>query len=449
MKFKFSILTIVVLFPLVLVFLSNFIIEQNTKTETYSDVFKIPHNRVGLVLGASKFLKSGKPNLYFQYRVDAAYDLFTHEKIDYILVSGDNSRLSYDEPTDFKIALVKMGIPENRIFLDYAGFRTLDSVVRAKEVFGLKRITIISQKFHNERAIYLAEKNGIEAVGYNATDIVGCSGLKTNIREYFARVKVFVDLLLNVEPKFLGESIDIPTIVLDFPNYSSKISYNGCEELLSQTPKSADLEIFSDTIIDLSTIDSRLAIELKFNWFYEKLPADDATGRMLLWPNCIGISSIETLKDSKIIDEISLVDIIKVEAFERRYEDDYKRMKSVRLKDVNMDSYLDIAMTKECGKSCYDVIWIYNPKTETFTCSDIGFGYVRPIQYVCSNNEVLLFAYSGGDANSGSISAYYIIDDTLSFYQSEYFNGWGEDFNYLSYKNAYGDTIRIDTLSKK
>ena len=100
-------------------------------------------------------------------------------------------------------------------------------------------------------------------------------------------------------------------------------------------------------------------------------------------------------------------------------------------------------------KSCYDVIWIYNPKTETFTCSEIGFGYVRPIQYVCSNNEVLLFAYSGGDANSGSISAYYIIDDTLSFYQSEYFNGWGEDFNYLSYKNAYGDTIRIDTLSKK
>ena len=209
MKFKLSILTIVILSPLVLVFLSNFIIEQNTKTKTYSDVLKIPKNSVGLVLGTSKLLKTGKPNLYFQHRVDAAYELFTHGKIDYILVSGDNSSLSYDEPTDFKIALVKMGIPENKIFLDYAGFRTLDSVVRAKDVFGLTSVTIISQKFHNERAIYLAEKRGIEAIGYNAIGIVGRSGLKTNIREYFARVKVFIDILFGVKPKFLGKKIII------------------------------------------------------------------------------------------------------------------------------------------------------------------------------------------------------------------------------------------------
>ena len=98
---------------------------------------------------------------------------------------------------------------ENKMFLDYAGFRTLDSVVRAKKVFGQNNITIISQKFHNERAIYLAERNGIEAIGFNASEVDGYGGIKTKIREYFARVNVFIDLFLNVEPKFLGESIDI------------------------------------------------------------------------------------------------------------------------------------------------------------------------------------------------------------------------------------------------
>ena len=105
--------------------------------------------------------------------------------------------------------LIKKGIPENRIFLDYAGFRTLDSVIRAKEVFGLKSVTIISQKFHNERAIYLAEQRGIEAIGFNATDVAGRYGIKTKFIEYFARVKVFVDLLLKVEPKFSGDHIEV------------------------------------------------------------------------------------------------------------------------------------------------------------------------------------------------------------------------------------------------
>jgi len=193
---------------------------------------------------------------------------------------------------------------------------------------------------------------------------------------------VFVDLLFNVEPKFLGESIEIPTIVLDFPGYSNEIIYSGCDEVLSRTPEQAELKIFSDTIIDLSKIDSRLDIELKFDWFYESLPEDDSTGRMLVWPNSIGISSIQTLKDGEIIDEISLIDIINIEAFQELFPDGYKHMKSVKLKDVNMDSYLDIAMTEGCGKSCSEVIWMYNPKTETFTCSDKGFGFVRPIKYV-------------------------------------------------------------------
>jgi len=194
---------------LVMIIVANYLITVNAIGKTYSDVSTVPTNNVGLVLGTIKLLKNGNVNSYFKNRIDATYELYRSKKIEFILVSGDNGNSTYDEPSDMKNELIKKGIPENRIFLDYAGFRTLDSVVRANKVFGQKSITIISQKFHNERAIYLAEKHGIEAIGFNAVEVVGHYGIKTKIREYFARVKVFVDLLLNVEPKFLGEKIEI------------------------------------------------------------------------------------------------------------------------------------------------------------------------------------------------------------------------------------------------
>ncbi|WP_246473972.1 SanA/YdcF family protein [Arenibacter arenosicollis] len=107
-------------------------------------------------------------------------------EIDFVLISGDNSSLYYNEPTVFKKDLIKGGIPQEKIFLDYAGFRTLDSMVRAKTIFGLDSATMISQKFHNERAIYLAEEKGLHAIGFNADNISLKNGLKVQIREYFA-----------------------------------------------------------------------------------------------------------------------------------------------------------------------------------------------------------------------------------------------------------------------
>src|SRR5690606_27931598 len=163
----------------------------------------------GLVLGAGKFTSNGNINLYYKYRVEAAVDLYNSDKIDYILISGDNGTTDYDEPTDFKNDLIAKGIPAERIYLDYAGFRTLDSVVRAKEIFGQNTFTIISQKFHNQRAIYLAKSYGIDAIGYNAKDVMGAYGLKTQIREYMARAKASLDVFFNVEPKFLGDKITI------------------------------------------------------------------------------------------------------------------------------------------------------------------------------------------------------------------------------------------------
>jgi len=193
----------------VLVFRANYSIEKNAVNKTFSNASEIGKNKVGLLLGTSKILKNGRINLYFKYRVDAAVELFRKGKIEFILVSGDNGNENYDEPTDFKNELIKKGIPENKIFLDYAGFRTLDSVIRAKEVFGQLSITIISQKFHNERAIYLAEKNGISAIGYNAKNLTGKYGVKTRVREYFARTKAYLDVMFGVSPKFLGAKIEI------------------------------------------------------------------------------------------------------------------------------------------------------------------------------------------------------------------------------------------------
>lgn len=200
---------LLILFAFIFIIALNFWLSYQAKNSIYNDVLQIPKNKVGLILGTGKYLSDGRINLYYQYRVEAAVSLYNANKIDFILVSGDNGENDYDEPTDFKNDLIKHGIPEEKIFLDYAGFRTLDSVVRAKEIFNLTEFTIISQKFHNERAIYLAKQFKIKAIGFNAQDIKGKYGLKTNLREYLARTKAYLDILFNVKPKFLGEKIDI------------------------------------------------------------------------------------------------------------------------------------------------------------------------------------------------------------------------------------------------
>jgi len=201
----FLILTIVA----TLLLLSNYTIQKTAEGKTFFNTKNISKNKVGIVLGTARKLRGGQPNPYYTNRIKATIALYKAGKIEFVLVSGDNSTVYYDEPTHFKKDLIKGGIPANKIFLDYAGFRTLDSMFRAKTIFGLDSTTVISQKFHNERAIYLAEKKGLNAIGFNAKDISAKYGLKVKIREYFARVKVFIDLLTNKQPKFYGDKIKI------------------------------------------------------------------------------------------------------------------------------------------------------------------------------------------------------------------------------------------------
>ena len=208
-KKKMIVLLIIVLLPVFAIILADNIIKSASKNFLYDDIAKISENKVGLVLGTSKYLSNGQINLYYKYRIDAAVKLYKAGKIKSIVVSGDNSRKTYNEPMQMKSDLVANGIPENAIYLDYAGFRTWDSMVRMKEIFSQSSFTVISQPFHNERAVYLAHRYGLNAVGFNAKDVDKYFGFKTNVREKFARVKVFIDFFTNKQPKFLGEKVEI------------------------------------------------------------------------------------------------------------------------------------------------------------------------------------------------------------------------------------------------
>lgn len=183
---------------------SNYVVKSSAEGKLFSELNEIPYNEVGLVLGTSKYLSGNYLNPYFVNRLDAAAQLYFAEKIDHIIVSGDNSKKNYDEPTDMMNYLIEKGIPAENITRDYAGFRTFDSMVRALKVFGQKKLTIISQEFHNERALFICNHIGIDAVAFNAKEVY--RGPASKWREYFAKTKAYLDIyLLGQEPKFLGK----------------------------------------------------------------------------------------------------------------------------------------------------------------------------------------------------------------------------------------------------
>ncbi|MGL4249172.1 MAG: ElyC/SanA/YdcF family protein [Aeromonas sp.] len=208
---KILLASLVLLLALITVLLSySEWIVSDARYYTHDQVDEVPYNRVAVVLGTSKYLSGGAPNHYFKYRIKAAAELYNNAKVDFIIVSGDNSTVQYNEPRQMRRALIKAGIPASAIYMDFAGFRTLDSVVRAREVFGQDRFTVVSQGFHNERAIFIARHFGIDAVGFNAEDPSAYQGIRTRVREVFARLMGMLDLyVLDKGPKFLGEPVHI------------------------------------------------------------------------------------------------------------------------------------------------------------------------------------------------------------------------------------------------
>ena len=194
-----------IVLPVAAVFLSDLACRNAASGRIFRSTETIPTNDVALVLGTSKKTSRGNPNLHFNQRIEAAAELFKAGKVRHLLVSGDNSVKNYDEPTDMRDALVEAGVPKEAITCDYAGLRTLDSVVRAKTVFGLTNFTIVTEEFHCSRSVWIARRHGLDVVVFAAPDLSVRWSARVKIREALARVWCAVDLyVVNRRPKFSG-----------------------------------------------------------------------------------------------------------------------------------------------------------------------------------------------------------------------------------------------------
>lgn len=224
LEFTIEILILIIIFILIIyLFVSAY-----SKKYIYNSIEEIPYNDVALVLGTSKYLHNGRINMYFKFRMDAAYELYKSGKVKFILVSGDNRHRFYNEPRQMRLDLIRLGVDKKHIFLDFAGFRTRDSIIRANKVFNLTNFTIVSQPFHNERAILIARQKNINAIGYNAHNVRKLYRLRQFPRELAARVLMTADIIFNKPPKFYGDNIVIEEIKEEEPanKRSNKIIKN-------------------------------------------------------------------------------------------------------------------------------------------------------------------------------------------------------------------------------
>lgn len=199
---------------LIVIFICYVVVVFNAKNRIYDEIVRIPYNKVGLLLATSPITPQGAHNYYFDNRIKATEDLFKSGKIDYIIASGGDytktEKNGCNEPKAIMDSLVARGLPADRIILDFDGLRTLNSIAKAKGVYGLDSVTLISQMYHNERAIYLADKYGLYAIGYNAAPSpIRRNRIKNTLREFLARPKMFIDLITGLEPDLKEDCIGI------------------------------------------------------------------------------------------------------------------------------------------------------------------------------------------------------------------------------------------------
>jgi len=201
--------TVLLFLLLLLIVACNGWIIHSTQDYIFRRVDRLPAREVGLVLGTSKRVVGGKENLFFRHRMEAAAALYHQKKVRYLILSGDNSSQYYNEPSDMKAALLRKGVPEDAMTLDYAGHNTFASVLRVKRLFNQDSITIISQSFHSARALFISRHYQIPAIAFAARDVPLDYGVRTMLREYLARPKALVDIyLLNKDQALFEEEIE-------------------------------------------------------------------------------------------------------------------------------------------------------------------------------------------------------------------------------------------------
>jgi len=198
---------VIVLVTVIALVVINMSISKQAVPDLYHTINKVPEKKAALVLGTAKYMVGGGKNYFYLYRIRAAAELFKAGKVKAIVVSGDNSTKYYNETSKMQKDLIKAGVPSQYITLDPLGIRTLDSVVRAEAIFDLKDYIIVSQKFHLERALFIAKAKGQKVIGFIAKDIPGtAAAYRMKAREYFARAKAFLDVyILHTTPRFDGK----------------------------------------------------------------------------------------------------------------------------------------------------------------------------------------------------------------------------------------------------
>lgn len=167
---------------------AQYLVGSAGRGRLYDDLEAVPTREIGLVLGTSRLARSGRPNQFFRARMEAAAALYHGGKIRKLILSGNGVESDYNEPEDMRRALVHRGIPAEVLLLDPAGVRTIDSVLRARTVFSARAFTVISQRFHNERALFLCRAYGIDAIAFNADAVRKVSGHRAELREVLARL---------------------------------------------------------------------------------------------------------------------------------------------------------------------------------------------------------------------------------------------------------------------
>ncbi len=204
-------LLIITLLPLCVAILLDRWVSWKTSPYIYENIADLPVRQVGVVLGTAKYVRNKTINQFYQYRIQGALNAYNSDKVSYLLLSGDNAQMSYNEPVTMRRDLIKNGVSPDDIVLDYAGFRTLDSIVRTRKVFDTNDFTIITQRFHCERALFIAMHMGIQAQCYAVSSPKHMQMVR--IREIVARVGAIVDLyILKRQPRFLGPQVSIPDI---------------------------------------------------------------------------------------------------------------------------------------------------------------------------------------------------------------------------------------------
>lgn len=193
-------------FLIIFVLASNLWVVLSTRSKVLDDQQQLQKGRVALVLGTSHRMISGVPNPFFANRIATAAELYRNGKVSHFILSGDNRTRYYNEPMEMKRALMKQGVPPSAITLDHAGLRTLDSIVRCKEIFGQSTIIIITQPFHSYRALFISNYYHMDAVALVAQEPTQEIAAQVYLREYVARAKAILDLyILGTEPSHLGE----------------------------------------------------------------------------------------------------------------------------------------------------------------------------------------------------------------------------------------------------